>query len=206
MVTPALLADPVGASPEDAARVAAAAAELLPQPERNNDQTALWGWRKHGARVLVMLAIAVEDSDVRSPCGYFGKLTGQDRGAADLRLNLARILKAKGQVAPPDATPAAEMASAVPDDLPALMFAPGVEDEPWPTIAGHLRRIVREGAWGSWFGQIGFHGLADGVLTLSTATSIAADHIKRNYVGAVLQAAEDAEVFVERVVLTVRKR
>jgi hypothetical protein len=86
------------------------------------------------------------------------------------------------------------------------MFAPGVEDEPWPEIAGHLRAIVREGAWGSWFGQVGFHGITDGLMTLSCRTSIAADKIKRDYLPAVLQAAEAAEVFVERVVLTVRKR
>lgn len=200
LVTPALLTDPASATPEDAARVAAAAAELLPQPERNNDQTALWGWRKHGARVLVMLAIAVEDPEVRSPCGYFGKLTGQDRGAADLRLNLARILKAKGQVAPPEPRP-----EPLPEPPP-LMFAPGVEDHPWPDIAGHLRALVREGAWGSWFSQVGFHGVDDGVLTLSARTEIAADRIRRDFIPAILQAAEAAEVFVERVLLTVRKR
>lgn len=197
LVTPALLADPLGAAPEDAARVAAAAAQFLPNPERNNDQTAMWGWRKHGVRVLVMLAIALEDPEVKSPCGYFGRLTGQDRGAADLRLNLARILKGQGVVPPP---PAAE------PDPPALMFAPGVEDHPWPDIAERLRAIVREGAWGSWFSRVGFHGIVDGVLTLSTPTGIAADKIKRDYLPAVLQAAEAAEVFIERVVITVRKR
>ena len=201
LVTPALLANPADATPEDAARVAAAAAELLPQPERNNDQTAIWGWRKHGIRVLVMLAIAVEDPEVRSPCGYFGKLTGQDRGAADLRLNLARILKAKGELPPPEIAPAPAV-----DEPPPLIFSPGVEDHPWPDIAGHLRAIVREGAWGSWFGQIGFHGVVDGVLTLSCRTEIAADRIKRDFIPAILQAAEAAEVFVDRVVLTVRKR
>jgi hypothetical protein len=201
LVTPALLANPLDASSEDAARVAAAAAEFLPQPERNNDQTATWGWRKHGARVLVMLAIAIEDPEVRNPCGYFGRLTGQDRGASDLRLNLARILKGKGEVPPaPIEHPAAE------PEPPPLMFAPGVEDHPWPDIAGHLRAIVREGAWGSWFGRVGFHGIIDGVMTLSTPTGIAADKIKRDYVAAILQAAEAAEVFVERVVLTVHKR
>ena len=202
LVTPALLANPLSPAPEDAARVAAAASELLPQPERNNDQTALWGWRKHGARVLVMLAIAVEDPEVRSPCGYFGKLTGQDLGAADLRLNLARILKGKGEIPPPPPV----VAKPVEEEPPELMFAPGVEDHPWPEIAGHLRSIVREGAWGSWFGRVGFHGLVDGVLTLSTPTGIAADKIKRDYLAAILQAAEAAEVFVERVVVTVRKR
>jgi hypothetical protein len=202
LVTPALLTNPLGAGPEDAAKVAAAAAELLPQPERNNDQTALWGWRKHGARVLVMLAIAVEDPEVRSPCGYFGKLTGQGQGAADLRLNLARILKGKGEIAPLPAVPD----TPIEKEPPALMFAPGSEDHPWPEIAGHLRTIVREGAWGSWFGRVGFHGLVDGVLTLSTPTGIAADKIKRDYLPAVLQAAEAADVYVERVVVTVRKR
>jgi hypothetical protein len=202
LVTPALLANPLSPAPEDAARVAAAAAGLLPQPERNNDQTAMWGWRKHGVRVLVMLAIAVEDPEVRSPCGYFGKLTGQDQGAADLRLNLARILKGKGEIAPF----ASAEAAAIQEEPPALMFAPGVEDPPWPEIAGHLRTIVREGAWGSWFGRVGFHGLADGVLTLSTPTGIAADKIKCDYLPAILQAAQAADVFVERVVVTVRKR
>ena len=202
LVTPALLADPLNAAPEDAARVAAAAADFLPNPERNNDQTAMWGWRKHGARVLVMLAIALEDPEVKNPCGYFGSLAGQDRGASDLRLNLARILKGKGLVPPPQADdPAAEEAEPDP-----LMFSPGVEDDPWPRIAEHLRAIVREGAWGSWFGRIGFHGLVDGVLTLSTPTGIAADRIKRDYLPAIRQAAEAAEVFVERVLLTVRKR
>jgi len=200
LVTPALLANPDSASPEDLARVSAAAQEFLPQPERNNDQTVLWGWRKHGIRVVVMLAIALEDPDVRSPCGYFGKLAGASKGAADLRFNLGRILKAKGSIPPPDVGPAAE------EEPAPMMFCPGVEDHPWPDIAGHLRALVREGAWGSWFGRIGFHGIVDGVLTISTPTSIAADRIKRDYKSAILQAAEMAEVFVDTVVVTVRKR
>jgi hypothetical protein len=202
LVTPALLADPLSAAPEVCAQVAAAAAEFLPQPERNNDQTALWGWRKHGPRVLVMLAICLEDPTVRSPCGYFGRLTGQDRGAADFRLNLARVLKAKGQVPPtPEVAPPAEE----PEPAP-LMFAPGTEDHPWPEIGGHLRAIVREGPWGSWFSQVGFHGIADGVMTLSCRTSIAGDRIKQDFVPAILQACEAAEIFVDKVVLFVRRR
>lgn len=202
LITPALFADPLNAAPEVAAQVAAAAHEFLPNPERNNDRTAMWGWRKHGARVLVMLAIALEDPEVKSPCGYFGRLAGQDRGAADLRLNLARILKGKDLVPPrpPLETPPAEAGA------PPLMFSPGVEDPPWPEIAIHLRQLVREGAWGSWFGRVGFHGIVDGVMTLSTPTGIAAERIKRDYVPAILQAAEAAEVFVERVVVMVRKR
>jgi hypothetical protein len=205
LITPALLADPLGAAPEVCARVAAAAAQFLPNPERNNDQTAMWGWRKHGVRILVMLAICLEDPEVRSPCGYFGRLTGQDRGAADLRLNLARILKGKGLAAPPAQETTAEVAPPS-EDPPPLMFQPGIEDTPWPEIAGHLRAIVREGAWGSWFGRIGFHGIVDGVLTVSTPTGIAADRIKRDYKAAILEAAERAEVFVDTVVVTVRKR
>lgn len=201
LVTPAVLVDPLNAAPEVCAQVAAAAADFLPNPERHNDKTALWGWRKHGVRVLVMLAICLEDPEVRSPCGYFGRLTSQDRAAADLRLNLARILRGKGEI------PSPPVASAPPaPDPPPLMFQPGVEDPPWPEIAGHLRALVREGAWGSWFGRVGFHGLVDGVLTLSTPTGIAADRIKQDYVPAILEAAERAEVFVERVVVTVRKR
>jgi hypothetical protein len=200
LVTPALLANPDSASPEDLARVSAAAQELLPQPERNNDQTVLWGWRKHGIRTLVMLAIALEDPDVRSPCGYFGKLAGASKGAADLRFNLGRILKAKGTIPLPDVVPAAEA------EPPPLMFSPGTEDYPWPDIAEHLAPLVGVGAWGSWFARIGFHGIVDGMLTLSTPTSIAADRLKRDYVTAILQAAEMADVFVERVIVTVRKR
>ncbi len=202
LVRDTVLADPASATPEDAARIAAAAADLLPEPERNNDRTVNWGWRRHGVRVVVMMAIALEDPGVRSPCAYFGKLATQERGAADLRLNLGRILKAKDEIPPPDVapTPPAD------EEPPPLIFSPGVEDHPWPDIAGHLRALVREGAWGSWFGQIGFHGVDDGVLTLSTRTGLAADRIKRDYIPAILQAAEAAEVFVDRVVLTVRKR
>jgi len=208
LVTPALLADPLSASPEDAARVAAAAAELLPQPERNNDQTAIWGWRKHGARVLVMLAIAVEDREVRSPCGYFGKLTGQDRGAADLRLNLARILKTKGEVAPPEKEPApaaqAEGEAQARRLAEDLVAPPGTEDPKWQAIAVELRRILREGKFGSWFGRVGFGGVTDGVLTLSAPSRLVAERIRTEFTPEIKAAAEAADVFVERVIVTLR--
>jgi hypothetical protein len=207
LITPALLANPAGAAPEDVARVAAAAAELLPNPERHNDQTALSGWRKHGARVLVMLAIAVEDPEVRSPCGYFGKLTGQDRGAADLRLNLARILKGKGEVPPPEPAPARPpdgeaQARRLAEDL---IAPPGAEDPKWQAIAVELRRILREGKFGSWFGRVGFHGVSDGVLTLSTPSALVADRIRADFIPDIKAAADAAEVFVERVIVTLRK-
>ena len=209
LVTPALLANPASATPEDMARVAAAAGEFLPQPERNNDQTVMWGWRKHGARVLVMLAIALEDPEIRSPCGYLGKLTGQDRGAADLRLNLARILKAKGAVPSPEVATAPAVEA---DDAQArrlaedLVAPPGAEDPKWQEIAGQLRRIIREGKFGSWFGRVGFHGVVDGVLTLSTPSGLVADRIKQEFIPDILAAAEAADVFVERVTVTLRKR
>jgi hypothetical protein len=213
LVTPALLANPAGASPEDMARVAAAAAELLPQPERNNDQTAMWGWRKHGIRVLVMLAIVLEDREIRSPCGYFGKLTGQDRGAADLRLNLARILREKGDVPPPEAAVASPVRAGQSDEGEAraarlaedLVALPGAEDPKWQSIAAALRRNIREGKFGSWFSRVGFHGVVDGVLTLSTPTNIAADRIRSQFIPDLLEAAAEADVFVERVVVMLRR-
>jgi hypothetical protein len=205
LVTPALLANPASATPEDMARVAAAAGEFLPQPERNNDQTVMWGWRKHGARVLVMLAIALEDPEIRSPCGYFGKLTGQDRGAADLRLNLARILKAKGAIPPPPADPEAEAQAQVARLAEDLIAPPGAEDPKWQEIAGALRRIIREGKFGSWFGRVGFHGVVDGVLTLSTPSRVVADRIRAEFIPDLKAAADAADVFVERVVITLRR-
>ena len=74
----------------------------------------------------------------------------------------------------------------------ALMAAPGADDPIWQAIAAPLRRLVREGAYGSWFGRVGFHGLTDGVLQLSTPSQIAADRIKSQYLDAVLHAAEVA--------------
>ena len=200
LVTPALLANPDSASPEDLARVAAAAQEYLPQPERNNDQTTLWGWRKHGIRVLVMLAIALEDPDVRSPCGYFGKLTGASKGAADLRFNLGRILKAKGSIPPPDMGPPTEVTPPRP-----LMEVPGAEDPKWIALAGALKRIIREGKFGSWFSRVGFHGVTDGVLMLSTPSGVAADRIKAEFIPDLLAAALACDVFVEKVVITLRR-
>jgi hypothetical protein len=201
LVRDGVMANPASATPEDAARVAAAAAEFLPQPERNNDQTAIWGWRKHGIRIVTMMAISLEDPEVRSACSYFGKLATQEQGASDLRLNLARILRQKGDLPPADEpSPAAE------PGLPPLMFAPGADEAPWPEINAELRRLIRDGAHGSWFNRIGFHGVVDGVLTLSTPTGLAADRIKRDYVEAIKMAAETVGVFVDRVVLTVRKR
>jgi hypothetical protein len=89
LVGPAAVADPASITPADLARVAAAVDDLLPERERNNDQTFAWALKRHGVR-------AIEDPDVRSPCKYFGRMASYEpKGAPDLRLNFARVLKAK---------------------------------------------------------------------------------------------------------------
>jgi hypothetical protein len=142
-----------------------------------------------------MLAIALEDPDVRSPCGYFGKLTGASKGAADLRFNLGRILKVKGSIPPIVVEPAPRP----------FMEVPGGEDPKWIALAGALKRIIREGKFGSWFSRVGFHGLTDGVLMLSTPTGIAADKIKADFIPDILAAAQAVDLFVEKVSITLRR-
>ena len=189
-----VLADPASAGPADAARIAAAAEEWLPETERNNGLSVSWGWRRHGPRVIAMLAIALEDPSIRDRCKYFGWMATRDPdGAPDLRLNFARIMREKGEI-PAVAPPAA-----------ALMDSPGAEDPKWQAIDAQLQRIVRQGAYGSWFGRVGFHGIDAGVLMLSTLSGLAADRIKRDFVPAILQAADAAGEAVERVVITVRR-
>jgi len=200
LVPPHVLADPASAGPELAARIAAAAEEWLPEADRNNPLTVSWGWARHGARVIAMLAIALEDPRVRNRCSYFGWMCTRDpNGAPDLRLNFARIMRAKGEI--PEIGPAAAELPAA----PALMDSPGADDPKWQAIDAELQRIVRQGAYGSWFGRIGFHGIDAGVLMLSTLSGIAADRIKRDFVPAILEAAEAAGEVVERVVITIRR-
>ena len=202
-----LLKDPSAATLEDAARIIAAGPLLLPEAERNNGLSVEWGWNRHGVRVVAMLAIALEDREVRNPCKYFGWMATRDPvGAPDLRINLRRLLAEKGDCPPAGEETSTEVASPMALTEPPLMFSPGVETPPWPEINAELRRLIKDGAHGSWFGRVGFHGLSEGVLILSTPTGLAADRIKQDYVPAILQAAENVGVFVERVSLTVRKR
>jgi len=190
-----VVADPASAGPELAARIAAAAEEWLPEADRNNPLTVSWGWARHGPRVIAMLAIALEDPKVRDRCSYFGWMcTREPSGAPDLRLNFARIMKAKGDI--PEVEPPPERA---------LMDAPGAEDPKWLAIDAELQKIVRVGAYGSWFGRLGFHGIVDGVLMLSTRSGTAADKLKREFVPEILAAAEAAGEVVSRVVITVRR-
>ena len=200
-----ILKDPASAGPADIARIAEAAERWLPEIRRNNALSVGWGWARHGVRVITMLAIALEDPRINDPGKYFGwMVTRTAAGAPDLRLNLARIMREKGEVPAAAASPAAHVDD---QDLvpPAkLMDAPGSEDPTWQAIDTALRGIIREGAYGSWFSRIGFHGLKDGLLMLSTPSKLAADRIQREFAVAILQAAEAAEVFVERVVVTLR--
>ena len=188
--------DPPSAGAADAARTAAAAEEWpLPETERNNGLSVSWGWRRHGPRVIAMLAIALEDpGQSATGCKYFGWMATRDaEGAPDLRLNFARIMRAKGEIPAIEPPPAA------------LMDSPGAEDPKWQAIDAQLQRLVRQGAYGSWFGRIGFHGITDGILTLSTLSGVAADRLKRDFVAVILEAAEAAGEGVERVVITVRR-
>jgi len=190
-----VLADPASAGPADAARIAAAAEALLPEAGRNNGLSVSWGWRRHGPRVIAMLAIALEDPAIRDRCKYFGWMATRDPdGAPDLRLNFARIMRAKGEIPASIPPPAA------------LMDSPGAEDPKWQAIDAQLQRIVRQGAYGSWFGRIGFHGIDAGVLTLSTLSGLAADRIKRDFVPAILEACEAAGENVQRVMITLRRQ
>ena len=205
LVRDSVLEDPASAGPADIARIGEAAETWLPEIERNNALSVGWGWARHGIRVITMLAIALEDPKIKDPGKYFGwMVTRTAQGAPDLRLNLARIMREKGEIPSPLPVPivAAEDEEFVPPAK--LMAAPGTEDPTWQAIDTALRGIIREGAYGSWFSRIGFHGLKDGVLMLSTTSKLAADRIQRDFVVAILQAAEAAEVFVERVVVTLR--
>jgi len=201
LVPAAILADPASASPEVAARIAAAAEEWLPEADRNNPLTVSWGWARHGARVIAMLAIALEDPSIRNRCSYFGWMCTRDpNGAPDLRLNFARIMKAKGEI--PDAGPPVD----APPPEPVLIESPGAEDPKWQAIDAELQKIVRQGAYGSWFTQIGFHGIEAGVLMLSARSGLAADKLKQEYIPQILAGAEAAGEVVSRVVITVRRQ
>jgi hypothetical protein len=180
--------------------VSQAAQALLPDPERNNGETARWGFARHGARIIVLLAVALKDPTVRNRCAYFGRLATWDAsGSLDLRLNLNRILRNQTGPAAGEETPAAALQP----------FAPAMaierEDHPtWVTISTHLRLSIREGAFGSWFGRVGFISASDDNLHLTTPNKIAADHIRKNFVPALIAASKAAGQPVRQVSITVR--
>lgn len=202
LLPPHVLTDPDAAGPAEAAAIAEAARELLPDPERNNDRTALWGWRRHGMRIVAMLAIALEDPAVKNPCSYFGKLALAPPGAAlDLRANLTRILRAKGVGrAPPSTAP-----SVPPPPLPSsVQPGPGADHPTWLAINTKLQKLIKTGPYGAWFARLGFAGLEAGVLALTTPNRVCADRLRAEFLPEIRRAAELAGFDVERVTLTVR--
>ncbi len=199
--------DPMAATGEDAGAIAQAAQHLLPNPDRNNDKTALWGWRRHGPRIIAMLAIALEDQKVRSPCGYFGKLATSEPGAAlDLRLNLSRIIRdqsiKESEKTGSDVDQPTEKCES--REPPAVMDAPGIGDPLWLAIDAELRRTVRQGPYGAWFGRIGFHGASDGILSLSAPNRLAAEKLQGQFASEIRAAAEAAGCLTKRIVVVVR--
>lgn len=192
LVPPHLLENPYSASPDEIEAWAAAANELLPEAARNNDLSFKWAYKRHGSQAFVMLALALEDPAVERPSHYFGWMASRDaRNAPDLRFNLDRVLKMKGSFQPPPA--------------PQLMDAPGMDDPSWTAIREQIRKVVREGAFGSWFGRLGFHGISDGVLALSSPSGTVIDTIHRNYLPVIVRAAVQAGFDVERCMISLRK-
>jgi hypothetical protein len=203
LLPPHVLADPAQAGPAEAAAVADAAQELLPDPERHNDRTAMWGWRRHGIRIVAMLAIALEDPAVKNPCSYFGKLALAPPGAAlDLRANLTRVLRTKGvgragsPMPPPDP---------VSPTLPTtIQPGPGSGHPTWRAIDSKLQKLIKTGPYGAWFARLGFAGLDRGVLALTTPNRVCADRLKADFLPQIRRAAELAGLEVDRITLTVR--
>lgn len=187
LVTPALLRNPTHASPEQAAEWAALAARLLPDPERNNDQTFIWACKKHGPRALAMLAATLADPSVQSPCRYFGRLASMDaRNPLDLRFNFRRILP----LMPP----------------PPRRRGPGIDHELWQAMEPHLRAGVSADTWDSWFDLIGFDHVKGEIVHLTTETKTAAAKLMNDYQRLFVEAARSAGVErVKRAVFTPRR-
>lgn len=194
LVPQRVLDNPAAVTASDMAAWMDAAQQLLPDPDRNNAETCRWGLARHGARVVVMLALALEDPTVKDPCKFFGWAVTRPRGGVDLRSNLAGALRARGVKAPP--TPQLPAA--------ALVGGPNSDDPTWLAIDKHLLSIIRAGAHGSWFGRVGFHGIAGGVLHISTPSATAAARIKDQFLEPLRTAALRTGLEVDRVVVMLR--
>jgi hypothetical protein len=152
-----------------------------------------------------MLAIALEDRAVKNPCSYFGKLALAPPGAAlDLRLNLARILRAKGVAQSPPPVPQAT-APASPALPTSVQPGSGADHPTWRAIDTRLQKIIKTGPYGAWFARLGFAGLETGVLALTTPNRVCADRLKADFLPEIRRAAELAGFDVDRVTLTVRR-
>lgn len=199
--------NPDSATPSDVARWAALAAGLLPEARRNNDQTFYWAFERHGIRALTMLAIVLTDPNIDNPCSYFGWMAKQDpSGAPDLRLNLARLARSVDPSALPAGPPEVKRGNlASKGSQQGLSRPEGAEDPVWSALSASIRRRVREGAYGSWFERLGFHGISDGMLTLSSTSGTVAEKIKREFVQSIIDAGSDIDIKIDRVVVVVRK-
>jgi hypothetical protein len=198
-VPPEVIGDPSSAGAGVVRELERIALELLPEEGRNNDETGRWGWSRHGVRTVAMLAVALGDPRVQNPCRYFGRLACSDPGPSlDLRLNLARILRERD-------LPMVETAAGEGGLQTPTLAAPGADDPCWLAIAAVLRQQLREGPFGAWFSQVGFHGLTDGVLSIS-APPTAAARIRDNYRTAVIEAAAEAGFAIDRLVIIPRQR
>ena len=207
MVPPHVLDNPSSATPSDVARWAVQAVHLLPESRRNNDQTFYWAFERHGVRALTMLAIVLSDPNIENPCSYFGWMAKQDpSGAPDLRFNLARLARSLEQSQLPAGPPEISRGPRHPARIaPGLEAPEGTDDPVWASLAGAIRRRVREGAYGSWFARIGFHGITDRVLMLSSPSETVVTKIRTDFVPVIIDAAADVGVEINRVVVVVRK-
>jgi hypothetical protein len=192
MVPRSVFDDPFSARAVDCGAVAKAAEQLLPQGKRNNGQTAIWGWERHGARVVAMLACAIENPLVVDQCRYFGAFVMAEGTKLDLRVNLLQIVRRQSE--PAAAAPAAGEE------------APGPMDPVWAAIAADLRPRVGETAWAAWFVQLQFRALENEVLILTTLTGTAARKIHEAYGAAIRASARAVGHPVVRLAVTQRAR
>ena len=118
--------------------------------------------------------------------------------ALDLRANLTRILRRRPTPAGPPAPPL--QASPVWFDN-----IPGADDPTWRRISAELEKLIRTGAYGSWFSRLGFTGLAGGALGLTTPNRICADKLRADFLPEIRRAAALAGLEVERVIIGVRQ-
>lgn len=196
ILTPEVLENPSCAPFSAVAELESLANQLLPENDRNNGLTVRWGWERHGVRAAAMLAIALKDPRVANPCRYFGKLaTSPPTGQLDLRFNLMRALKWQKVAA---VEPDAPLPSRWPEP-------PGKNHPTWVAVAEALSKLIRRGAFDTWFApSVGFVSLGEEVLTIA-ANPTAAMRIRTDFRQHLLRAAREAGLKVSSVVVLDRK-
>ena len=154
----ALLYDDVAISPKEAIRrLYPALPSLFPNAHGTNiGHTLRWAIQKYGIRVFEVIAVCVEDPNVRSPHQYFGRLASQTE-QADLTTNLARLRELN--------PPAPEI------DLPKSPVA--------QTIAEAVSKAVSVSKYNAWFKSDETHFRQEGTnLIVETTNSLARDWIE----------------------------